>query len=320
MYNTLRYHLLALVCVLLVTPYVQAQDYFNQEAMEAVLDGNRMVLDNIPEVTYEYYTWVDHSGLMNGAMARNTFYKIIGEGNGFVGKQRGKLVEMINRKHLQDMRLGDRIIVPRLGQYDLDFRAYSPFPKYYAGGSDFEKLFVIDKSIQAFAAYNNGELERWGVVNTGAEGSRTPNGRYNFNWKTEFRVSSLSPPGERWEMYWVFNFHEARGIHVHQYAMPTGGPRSHGCVRLIEADAKWIYNWADQWRISNSSRGYNSGRGTVVEPGTTVIVIGEDPIGAPSLFQDRNGYPEIRRSILPTSPMDLPAGTPQQKYFDRVRG
>lgn len=68
--------------------------------------------------------------------------------------------------------------------------------KYFMNcGLGFNKLFIMDKSIQAFAAYER-EAGALGVINTGVKESPTPNGRYNFNWQTEYRVSSLSPPGE----------------------------------------------------------------------------------------------------------------------------
>src|SRR5690606_31364240 len=97
--------------------------------------------------------------------------------------------------------------------------------------------------------------------------SPTPNGRFNFNWKTEHRISSLSPPGEPWHMYWVFNIHDARGIHLHQYAMPTGGPTSHGCVRLIDTDARWLYNWADTWQTT-AGNGFGSSAGRIQKQGS----------------------------------------------------
>ena len=217
------------------------------------------------------------------------------------------------------MEIGDTLVVPTADGYELDFRAYSPFPRYYPGASDFEKLFIIHKTVQAFAAYEHGRLARWGIVNTGSPESPTPTGRFNFNWKTEYRVSSLSPPGEDWEMYWVFNFHNPRGMHVHQYEFPTGGPTSHGCVRLIDADARWIYTWADTWKTTVGGTGIGSQSGRVLEPGTTVLVIGDDPLGLPHPFDYKKRYPILKKVDLPRHPYDVPAGTPQQEHFDRLR-
>lgn len=289
--------------------------YVNQQEIAQVLEGQQMALDDIPEVFYDYYVFF--SSRNSTVLARNNLYKIIGDGDMAAGQRRAKLVEFLNRTDLQFTQIGDTLVVPQ--KYDLDFRAYSPFPRYYPGGKEFDKLFIIDKTVQAFAAYENGALARWGVVNTGAEESRTPNGRYNFNWKTEYRISAESPPGDPWEMYWVFNFHDARGIHVHQYAMPTGGPRSKGCVRLIDADAQWIYNWADGWALTRNGPGFPARGQRIREPGTTVLVIGEDPVDQPEAFSYKPRFPVLRKVKLPDHPFDIPPGTPQQKYFDRHR-
>lgn len=306
-----------LSAVLALTAHVAAaQSYVNQTDVENVLFQNRIDdLDALPDVSYHYFVIGD--GRSNTVLARNTFYKIIGDGDSGVGRERSKLVELLNRRLMGNVDIGDTLVVP--DTFDLDFRAYSPFPRHYEGAREFDKLFIIHKTIQAWAAYEYGELARWGIVNTGAEESPTPTGRFNFNWKTEYRVSSLSPPGERWEMYWVFNFHNPRGIHIHQYPMPTGGPTSHGCVRLVDIDARWIYEWADPWRVANGLVDIGSIGSPIEEPGTTVLVLGEDPEGdpIPFMFGDRSPIPN--RVELPDHPYDVPAGTDQQERFDRLR-
>lgn len=294
----------------------QAQ-YFDQQAVEGVLESERVDLDALPDVSYESYVFSHPSG--NTVLARHALYRVLGSNDSKVGQQRAKLVELLNRVLLSEVRIGDTLVLPRgAASFDLDFRAYSPFPRRYPGAKAFDKLFVIDKSVQAFAAYEHGDLVRWGAVNTGAPGHTTPAGRYNFNWKEEYRVSSLSPKDEPWEMYWVFNFHETRGIHVHQYAFPAGGPTSHGCVRLIDADAKWIYNWADAWEREGGETGADGG-GRLIEPGTTVLVLGEDPGGRPKLFVLGDDAPSLKKVELPADPYDVPPGTPQQERFDRLR-
>ncbi len=315
----LRYGLsicIAAICWMAGSSSAAAQGYINQTAVESVLTQSRVHdLDELPEVYYNYYVLDD--GRNNSVLARNTFYKIIGRGDMKMGQQRAKLVELLNRRLLQHASIGDTLVVPE--KFGLDFRAYSPFPRYYPGARDFDKLFVIHKTIQAWAAYEYGQLSRWGIVNTGSSESPTPTGRFNFNWKEEYRVSSLSPPGEPWEMYWVFNFENPRGIHVHQYAMPTGGPTSHGCVRLVDSDAKWIYDWADAWTVSNGRVDYTSSGSRVVKPGTTVIVVGDDPVGNPLPFDYKKRYPVLKKIDLPGHPYDVPPGTDQQKHFDGLR-
>lgn len=293
-----------------------AQGYFDQYAIEDILARRVDELDDLPEVYYEYAVLDDPSG--NSVIARNRFYMALGQGDTELGRERAKLVELINRQTIENTAMGDTLVIPT--EFELDFRAYSPFPRYYPGAHSFKKLFVIHKRVQAFAAYEYGKLARWGVVNTGnPDSTATPTGRFNFNWKEEERVSTMSPPGEEWTMRWVFNFHAARGIHIHQYSMPTGGPTSHGCVRLIDADAKWIYDWAQPWETTRGHMGPSSGRGKLLEPGTMVLVVGDDPEGTPQPFRYQERYPVLKRVELPKNPYDVPPGTAQQEMWDRLR-
>ena len=318
--RTYRTLLLVGLGVLLLLPGMSspaaAQGYFDQYAIENILARQADNLNDLPEVYYEYAVLNAPSG--NSVVARDRFYQRIGDGNSETGRERSQLVELLNRQTVENTPLGDTLVVPT--EFGLDFRAYSPFPRYYPEAHRIQKLFVIHKTVQAFAAYEYGQLARWGIVNTGnPDSTATPTGRFNFNWKEKERVSTMSPPGEEWTMRWVFNFHAARGIHVHQYSMPTGGPTSHGCVRLVDADAKWIYDWAEPWQTTKGHMGPSSGQGRLMEPGTMVLVVGDDPEGTPKPFEYKARYPVLRRVGLPSSPYDVPAGTNQQEMWDRLR-
>ena len=295
---------------------VAAQGYFDQYAIEDILSTRVDELNDLPDVYYEYAILDDLSG--NHVVARNRFYQRIGEGDTELGRERAQLIELLNRQTVENTPLGDTLVVPT--QYDLDFRAYSPFPRYYPGAHDIGKVFIIHKKVQAFAAYQYGKLARWGIVNTGnPDSTATPNGRFNFNWKQRERVSTLSPPGDEWRMRWVFNFVASRGIHVHQYSMPTGGPTSHGCVRLVDADAKWIYDWAEPWNTTKGHIGPASIQGKLLNPGTMVLVLGDEPAGDPEPFAYKERYPVLKRVSLPNNPYDVPPGTSQQKRWDERR-
>ena len=293
---------------------------YDQEEIGELLYGVRQELAEIPEVGWNAYVLDHETG--NSIFARADLYRAAGDGDQSLGKERLAMVQFLNRIYLNDLSIGDTLVLPtHLG---LDPRAYAPFPRRYEGAAEFDKLFIIDKGVQAWAAYENGDLERWGLVNTGAIDSQTPAGRYNFNWKELDRISTLSPPGERWRMRWVFNFYHERGIHVHQYRMPIGEPASHGCVRLITDDAKWIYDWAEPWRTTAGSgaRGLPSANGRVLEQGTTVLVLGdgEEPVdGPPARFEWNGDKPSLRVVDLPAHPYEVPPGTDQQRTFDRKR-
>ncbi len=293
-----------------------AQGYFDQYAIEDLLSNRVENLNELPDVYYEYLILDDQSG--NSVVARNRLYERIGNGDTELGRKRALLIELLNRQKIPNIPLGDTLVAPT--QYGLDFRAYSPFPRYYPGAHTLDKVFIIHKNVQAFAAYEHGALARWGIVNTGdPDSTATPNGRFNFNWKEEERVSTLSPPGEEWNMRWVFNFHAGRGIHIHQYSMPTGGPMSHGCVRLVDADAKWVYDWAEPWETTEGHMGPSSMQGKLLDPGTMVLVLGEEPDDDPQPFEYRNRYPVLKRVQLPNDPYAVPPGTNQQEMWDQRR-
>lgn len=308
---------IAIAAVACMPTAAAAQGYFDQYEIEDLLTRRAGNLDSLPEVYYEYLVFDHPSG--NSVVARNRLYEQLGNGEMDLGHKRAQLIELLNRVTIENVALGDTLVVPT--EFGLDFRAYSPFPRYYPGARSVEKLFIIHKTIQAFAAYEHGKLARWGIVNTGnPDSTATPNGRFNFNWKEESRVSTLSPPDEEWEMHWVVNFHAARGIHVHQYAMPTGGPTSHGCVRMVDIDAKWVYNWADTWDTTRGDIGPQSAQGRLKQPGSMVLVLGEDPrTNRPQPFEYKNRYPVLKRVHLPTDPYSVAPGTGQQEMWDRLR-
>ena len=172
------------------------------------------------------------------------------------------LLEKLNRsdrKHL--LELGEIVVVDR---WNLSELTYSPLAVYYAALEGFAKGVVVHKPGQVFGAYEKGRLVRWGPVNSGVESSPTPNGLFYLNWKSPGRHSTVN---RNWFLRWYFNFHNRRGHSFHHYGLP-GKPASHGCLRLLERDAKWLYEWGDEWTLG--PRGW-----TVEDPGTAVLIIGE---------------------------------------------
>ncbi len=325
--TALRLALLALVLAPLAPRAALAQpearSMYNQDRLAELFYARRDSLDDIPEVRYHNYVLADASGL--DIVARAKLYSDVGDGDVATGKQRLTIPAFLNGVYmdaagnLPDVGVGDTLILP--DHADLDFRAYAPFPRHWAGAASFDKMFVIHKGVQAWAAYRHGELDRWGLVSTGKDESETPNGRFNFNWRELHRVSTLSPPGQSWDMRWVFNFFDERGIHIHQYyALPTNGAASHGCVRLMTADAQWIYDWADGWVTSNgTANDALASRGRIIRQGTMVLVLGQQANGVPQRFRQTETGPELILVDLPADPYSIRPGSPQQVQFDRAR-
>ena len=136
-----------------------------------------------------------------------------------------------------------RILIP--DRWDADELLYSPMPQSAPLLSQEKKAIAVDLAAQVFGAYEFGRLVRWGPVSSGSRQHRTPPGTYHLNWRARVHVSSENPT---WVMQWYFNFASGRGLALHQYALP-GKPASHGCVRMLAEDAKWLYQWATGGRL-----------------------------------------------------------------------
>ncbi len=298
------------------------QSYFSQSWLTDTMERRTAAsIRDVPRVFYQYYVVPDNA-THNSALSRNQMYQDFASVG---GKDVVKpLLWILNRRDIDEVAPGDTLIVPTA--FGLDFRAYSPFPRFYPGAAGMGKIVILEKSVQAWAAYDDGELMRWGIISTGAQSNRTPSGRFNVNWKQEERVSTLSPgfgstapDAELWTMYWVMNLHETRGIHMHQYALPTSGPASHGCIRLLDPDAQWLYGWTESWAVQNQRDPISSVGARITGQGTTVLIIGHDISEPPEPFTMRDQYPVLNMVSLPPDPLQIPAGSPQQTQFDRTR-
>lgn len=154
----------------------------------------------------------------------------------------------------------DSIIVPTDFTGDKEF--FLPFPLEVKSLEDVNKIILFSYPTQTFAAYENGVLVYTGPTNMGRKADMTPTGLFFTNWKAEQTTSTFN---DEWELKWNFNIENKLGVGFHEYELP-GYPASHSCLRLQEKDAKYLYNWSDQWILKNEN--------TVDVKGTPVIVFG----------------------------------------------
>ena len=293
--SPLRLALAALLAAAGIAGPARAQSAYDQSVVGPIL--SRPGGADAP-VRYTRITLDDPSG--NSVVARHALYEWAGEGDVELGRERLRLVQLLGGGRAEDLRIGDTVVVPsRPRAFDLGALAFAPYPSTWPGARALGKAVVVDITSQTWAAYDRGQLARWGPVSTGAAATPTPTGRFTMNWRAMERESSEAPPGETWFMRYVMNIHNARGIHLHQYdAVLTGPPQGHGCIRLVTADAQWLWEWSDGATTSG-------GRTT---PGTTVIVQGTVPTGDPVRFQDGPAGPERVRVVLPADPAAVPRG------------
>lgn len=173
----------------------------------------------------------------------------------------------INRIDPANLRKGTELMIPAEAQ---DLLVFSPFPRHIEAVKEIPKLILVSRRVQAFGAYEEGELVWWGPTSTGKKSTQTPAGLFYTNWKAKVTRSTVN---NNWVLPWVFNLDNFDGIAFHQYELP-GYPASHGCVRLLESDAKWVYGWSDQWILSTPEK-------TLLANGTPVIIFDTYAYGQP---------------------------------------
>jgi hypothetical protein len=291
--------IMSLGIALVLVMQASAQGYVAQEEIVSILDAQG--IEEVKPVEWEVYHYNDNiKGDKKGYWSEFLTH-IEDEKTGSHSGKRRYIVEMANRVSADNFKPGQTLLIP--SHFPENYCAYSPYPLQYELAVGMAKLLIVDKFTQTFGAYENGKLVRWGIVSTGKYDETTPPGRYNFNWKAEYRQSSAAPEGELWEMYWMFNFHAAEGIHVHQYALPIAAPASHGCVRMSMADAQWNYKWANGWVREN---------GKLIRNGTPMMIIHSNPEGRPAHWALEDGK-VVSLVKLPLTLEEIPAGTEAQR-------
>ena len=286
----MRTVLTVLVALIAVGP-VAAQRAYDHAALASILEREAPAPDQ--PIRYERYRIEHPTG--NSVLARLDLYEELGEGDRDLGRARLALAPLLGQPDVTLLSTGDSVILPAEPRdFDLSPLAYAPYPRAWPGASGIDRVVVVDLTTQTWGAYASGALVRWGPVSTGKASTPTPTGRFVMNWRERERASTEAPPGETWMMRYVMNIFPARGIHLHQYnVVPSGPPEGHGCVRLITADAQWMWNWTG---------------GDTTLPGTVVLVQGETPTTTPVRFVDGPSGPERAMVPLPADPMAVPRG------------
>lgn len=166
----------------------------------------------------------------------------------------------VNRVDKTNFSKLDSVVIPTDLSGDKEF--YLPFPFEVSSLDDVDKIILFSYPTQSFATYENGILTYTGPTSMGSAVNKTPTGLFFTNWKAEETTSTFN---DEWDLKWNFNIENIEGVGFHEYALP-GIPASHSCLRLLETDAKHLYNWADQWVLADAE--------TVKVKGTPVVVFG----------------------------------------------
>ncbi|WPR72893.1 L,D-transpeptidase [Flavobacterium sp. NG2] len=177
------------------------------------------------------------------------------------------IVMDLNRTDASNIKKMDSIIIPTT--FEGKREDYLPFPLQLEALKNISKIIFFSYPTQTFAAYKNGTLVYTGPTNMGREKDPTPTGLFFTNWKAEETTSTFN---DEWELKWNFNIENKLGVGFHQYELP-GYPASHSCLRLREKDARFLYDWADQWVLADTEN--------IKAKGTPVIVFGKYDFKAP---------------------------------------
>ncbi|MFA7381163.1 MAG: L,D-transpeptidase [Bacteroidia bacterium] len=180
---------------------------------------------------------------------------------GFSDTVKAAVYVALNRLDAAHFRPSKKYIVPDV--YYADLLKYSPFPIQVNSLHSVDKCILISYAMQAFAAYEYGQLIRWGPTSLGKKSTPTPTGLFHCNWKSKKTISTIDP---EWIMEWYINLENKLGVSMHQYDLP-GYPASHACVRLLKQDAVFLYRWTNTWELMDDW--------TIKQYGTPVIIFGD---------------------------------------------
>ena len=190
------------------------------------------------------------------------------------------IVLAINRVDFVHLKKLDSILVPTDISGDLEY--YMHFPLEVATLNEVTKVIIFSYATQAFATYEYGVLTHVGPTSMGREKDKTPTGLFFTNWKAEETISTFN---DEWKLKWNFNIDNKLGVGFHEYELP-GYPASHSCLRLLEKDAKMLYEFADQWELENAEK--------VKLKGTPVVVFGSYEFKNPKIW---NTLPQNAKSL-----------------------
>lgn len=137
-----------------------------------------------------------------------------------------------------------------------------------------ERWIDVDLSSQTLVAYEGDEPVFATLVSTGrsADGFDTPTGVFRI--RTKHVSATMDDPDGGEEAYsiedvpWTMYFHESYALHGAFWHNHFGRERSHGCINLSPADARWLFSWAGP----ELPPGWHGVRSSHERPGTAVVI------------------------------------------------
>lgn len=116
------------------------------------------------------------------------------------------------------------------------------------GVAETDRWIHVDLSEQTLVAYEGDTPVFATLVSSGRAGFETPTG--TFRIESKHVSTTMDDPDSVNEAYsiedvpWTMYFHESYALHAAFWHDYFGRPRSHGCLNLSPADARWLFSWA----------------------------------------------------------------------------
>ncbi|MBN2717731.1 MAG: L,D-transpeptidase [Deltaproteobacteria bacterium] len=158
------------------------------------------------------------------------------------------------------------------------FRLREELPE---GVGENDKWIWVDLSKQTLEAYQGAMPIFVTLVSTGlpeSEETVTPNGEFAIDFKhvTDNMAGSV---GDGEDVYsvadvpWVQYIHRNIAFHASFWHSKYGTPKSHGCINLSPADARYLFDWSGP----TLPDGWHGVAATEDNPGTKVFIFGKTP-------------------------------------------
>jgi vancomycin resistance protein YoaR len=117
--------------------------------------------------------------------------------------------------------------------------------------ADYPKWIQVDLTNKRLYAYEHGKLVNQFLITAGAPATPTVVGEYKINYKVRKQtMRGLNTDGSRYtqpNVEWVNYFYADYAIHGNYWrplSVFGNTNTSHGCVGLVNTNAKWVYDWA----------------------------------------------------------------------------
>lgn len=144
-----------------------------------------------------------------------------------------------------------------------------------------EKWIRVDLTHQTLEAYQGTMPVFVTLISSGlpeSEETVTPTGEFAVSFKhvTDDMAGSVGDGEEVYQVAdvpWVQYIHRNIALHASFWHSKYGHPKSHGCINLSPADARFLFDWTGP----HLPDGWHGAAATKDNPGTKVFVVGETP-------------------------------------------